>query len=409
MVLTAQENDRSKIAVVGAGNVGLTLAVLLSRQHEVCVVDIVPDKVAMINRQQSPIEDSEIKEYLSGGKLDLTATTDLGSACRGADYVIIAVPTDFDSETGRFNTEGIEQCLRQARTADGSAMVVIKSTVPIGYTAALRKRTGDQRILFSPEFLQEGRALHDNLYPSRIVVGTDMKDEEQVRDAWRFADLLRKAAVKTDVDALVMDLAEAEAVKLFSNTYLAMRVCFFNELDSLAERDGLDAGNIVKGVCLDPRIGDHYNNPSFGYGGYCLPKDVRQLAADYRDTPQRLIGSVDESNRIRKEHAVKQIIKCVKDLDEPVVGVYRLGMKAGSNSFRESAVLDIISQLRARGMKLLVYEPALGNTDDHLGYQVENDLTRFCDASDVIVANRYDACLEHVKNKVYTRDLLGSD
>ena len=399
--------EKRIIAIAGAGYVGASLAVLLARQHTVRVFDIIAEKVEILNRHRSPVRDQELEEYIAANHLDLCATTDAKSACTGADYVIIAVPTDFDHEIGCFDTHLVETVLRQVREANSTAIVVIKSTVPLGYTDALRKQTGDRRILFSPEFLQESRALYDNLYPSRIVVGADLTDDELSQSAQEFAELLRESALKRDVDVLITGSSEAEAVKLFDNTYLALRVCFFNEMDGIAEHSGLNIRDIVQGVCMDPRIGNYYNNPSFGYGGYCLPKDVNQLLANYGAFPQQLISAVVESNSMRKEYIAQQIMDRVEKTDERTVGIYRLVMKAGSDNFRGSAVLDIMKRLCASGIELLIYEPMLETGSEFYGYRVENNFSKFTEACGVIIANRRDVCLEAVSEKVYSRDLFG--
>lgn len=400
-------DGKYRIAVTGAGYVGLSLAVLLARQHTVSLVDVVPEKVDMINRRQSPIEDREIKEYLSIEKLDLTATTEAETAYRDADFVILAVPTNYDCEKNSFDTSTIETVLCQVRKVNSSAMVVIKSTIPVGYTAKLRRETGDQKILFSPEFLRESKALYDNLYPSRIIVGTDLNDEDLTQSAREFAKLLKESALKENVNTLVMGSTEAEAVKLFANTYLAMRVSYFNELDTYAELSGLDAKAIVEGVCIDPRIGECYNNPSFGYGGYCLPKDTKQLLANYGEFPQRMIGAIVDANQVRKEHIAGQVKSRLEKVDKPVVGVYRLAMKAGSDNFRESSILGVAELLQNEGVELLIYEPALESGSEYRGCRVENDLKVFAEASGVIIANRCDDLLEAYREKVYTRDLFG--
>lgn len=400
-------NGKYRIAVAGAGYVGLSLAVLLARQHEVRLVDVVPEKVDMINRRQSHIEDREIKEYLSTEKLDLTATMEAETAYRDADFVIVAVPTNYDCEKNHFDTSTVEAVLRHARKVNGTAVLIIKSTVPVGYTARLRKKLGDQKILFSPEFLRESKALYDNLYPSRVIVGTNLDDEVLTQSAQEFANLLSRSALKDKVDVLIMGSTEAEAVKLFANTYLAMRVSYFNELDTYAELSGLDARAIVEGVCLDPRIGECYNNPSFGYGGYCLPKDTKQLLANYGGTPQRMIRAVVEANQVRKEYITGQIEARLKKADKPVVGVYRLAMKAGSDNFRESAILSVAELLRNDGVNLLIYEPTLESHSEYQGCRVENDLKAFAEASGVIIANRSDDLLAAYREKVYTRDLFG--
>lgn len=398
---------RKKIAVAGTGYVGLSLAVLLSQNNSVYAVDIVPQKIDLINQRKSPIQDDYIEKYLQKKELDLTATMDARAAYAGADFIVIAVPTNYDCEKNCFDTSVIETVLRQVRKVNSSAVVVIKSTIPVGYTAKLRKETGDQKILFSPEFLRESYALYDNLYPSRIIMGTDLQNEALTRSAREFAKLLSESALKENVDVHIIGSTEAESVKLFANTYLAMRVSYFNELDTYAEVNGLDVRSIVEGVCLDPRIGDCYNNPSFGYGGYCLPKDTKQLLADYGALPQRLIGAVVEANQVRKEHIVRQIKAKLKKADKPVVGVYRLAMKAGSDNFRDSAILDVAKSLCNNGVELLIYEPSLQEADDYQGCRVENDFKSFAESSGVIIANRNDDLLAAYQDKVYTRDLFG--
>ena len=401
------KNRKQIIAIAGAGYVGVSLAVLLARRHTVRVFDIIAEKVEMLNHRQSPVRDQELEEYLSANHLDLCATTDAKSACIGADYVIIAVPTNFAYEKGCFDTYLVESVLQQVREVNGSAIVVIKSTVPLGYTDSLRKQTRDRRILFSPEFLQESRALYDNLYPSRIIVGADLADDEMSRSAREFAELLSESALKNNVDILITGSSEAEAIKLFANTYLALRVCFFNEMDGIAEQRGLNIRDIVQGVCLDSRIGNYYNNPSFGYGGYCLPKDVNQLLTDYGAFPHQLIGAVVESNRLRKEYIAQRIMELVGNTNKTTVGIYRLVMKAGSDNFRETAILDIMKQLCANGIELLVYEPMIETSSEFYGCRVENDFSKFAEACEVIIANRRDARLEAVSEKVYSRDLFG--
>ncbi len=397
--------------MVGTGYVGLSLSVLLARQHKVYALDIVPEKVAMINRGQSPIADKELEEELAAGQLDLTATLDPAEAYRGAAYIIVAAPTNYDPEKNYFDTSAVESVLRAAMQAEPSATIVIKSTVPVGYVARVRKALGCPNLLFSPEFLRESRALYDNLYPSRIVVGCDMASDDQRARAERFAALLQKAAVKQDVPTLIMGTTEAEAVKLFANTYLALRVSYFNELDTYAEVRGLDAGRIIEGVCLDPRIGDHYNNPSFGYGGYCLPKDTKQLRANYADVPENLIDAIVAANDTRKAYIVDAVLRRLALLpgDDRTVGVYRLTMKTNSDNFRESSVQSVIRGLQAAGVKVLLYEPALADTPEFLGCEVEKDFSAFTARSALIVANRFDKCLVPVRGKVYTRDLFGRD